>query len=116
MNYFKESEFTCNGQPCFDKMDKSFLEKLDKAREIADIPFSLNSSWRSIEHNKKEGGSKTSSHLKGVAVDISVTNSTQRYEILKAILEAGFNRVGVADTFIHVDDDKSKYQNLIWTY
>lgn len=116
MKYFKESEFECAGENCFDKMDKDFLAKLDKARGLSDVPFSLNSSWRSEEHNRKEGGSKTSSHLKGCAVDISATNSTMRFAILRALIEAGFTRIGIANTFIHVDSDESKYQEIIWTY
>ena len=31
-------------------------------------------------------------------------------------MQVGFNRIGIADTFIHVDDDKDKSQQVIWTY
>ena len=57
-----------------DKMDKEFLFKLDRAREVAQIPFKINSAWRSAEENKDAGGKPNSSHLKGLAVDISVTD------------------------------------------
>lgn len=99
-----------------DKMDKEFLLKLDRAREVAQIPFKINSAWRSVEENKDAGGKPNSSHLKGLAVDISVTNSRSRFIILKALIQVGFHRIGVAKTFIHVDDDKNKDSEVVWLY
>ena len=107
--YFKELDN-------LDKMDKTFLLKLDEARERAGIPFVINSAYRSSEHNAKIGGKPNSSHLKGLAVDISVTNSRQRFIVLNALLEVGFTRIGIADTFIHVDLDNGKSKDVIWTY
>ena len=99
-----------------DKMDKEFLFKLDRAREVAQIPFKINSAYRTPEHNAKIGGKPNSSHLKGLAVDISATDSRQRFIVLKALIEVGFNRIGVAKTFIHVDDDKDKSPEVVWVY
>lgn len=107
--YFKELDN-------LDKMDKTFLLRLDEARERAGIPFVINSAYRTPEHNAKIGGKPNSSHLKGLAVDISVTNSRQRFIILNALLEVGFTRIGIADTFIHVDLDDGKSKEVIWTY
>jgi uncharacterized protein YcbK (DUF882 family) len=107
--YFKELDN-------LDKMDKTFLLKLDEARERAGIPFVINSAYRSPEHNAKIGGKPNSSHLKGLAVDISVTNSRQRFIVLNALLEVGFTRIGIADTFLHVDLDNGKSKDIIWTY
>jgi uncharacterized protein YcbK (DUF882 family) len=97
-------------------MDSNFLKLLDEAREVAEIPFVINSAYRTPEHNAKIGGSLNSSHLKGLAVDISVTNSTQRFIVLNALISVGFTRIGISDTFIHVDLDKDKSQQVIWTY
>jgi zinc D-Ala-D-Ala carboxypeptidase len=97
-------------------MDLDFLSKLDEAREIANIPFKINSAYRSKEHNAKIGGKPNSSHLKGLAVDISVTDSRSRFVVLEALIKVGFNRIGIADTFIHVDDDKEKSDRVVWTY
>lgn len=99
-----------------DKMDKEFLKKLDRAREVAQIPFKINSAYRTPEHNAKIGGKPNSSHLKGLAVDISVTDSRQRFIVLQSLIQAGFNRIGVAKTFIHVDDDKDKDAEVVWLY
>jgi len=107
--YFKELDN-------LDKMDKTFLLRLDEARERAGIPFVINSAYRTPEHNAKIGGKPNSSHLRGLAVDISVTNSRQRFIVLNALLEVGFTRIGIADTFIHVDLDNEKSKEVIWTY
>ena len=47
MKYFIPEEFTCDGKPCFDKMSQKCLKMLDDAREFADVPFTITSSWRS---------------------------------------------------------------------
>lgn len=97
-------------------MNQEFLIKLDRAREVAQIPFKINSAYRTPEHNAKIGGKPNSSHLKGLAVDISVTDSRSRFIVLNALISVGFNRIGIADTFIHVDLDRDKSQQVIWTY
>jgi len=105
--YFKEIE---------ENMDLDFLAKLDEAREFAGIPFIINSAYRSPEHNAKIGGKPNSSHLKGLAVDIKATDSRTRFLVLNALISVGFTRIGIADTFIHVDMDYDKSQNVTWTY
>jgi uncharacterized protein YcbK (DUF882 family) len=97
-------------------MDADFLDKLDEAREFAGIPFIINSAYRSPEENKAVGGKPNSSHLKGLAVDIKSTDSRTRFLVLNALIHAGFTRIGIADTFIHVDYDFDKDQQVIWTY
>ena len=104
--YFKEIEYN---------MDLDFLAKLDKAREYAGIPFVINSAYRSPEHPESIKN-PTSSHIKGLAVDIKANNSRTRYKVLEALIHVGFNRIGIADSFIHVDDDKEKSSNVVWTY
>jgi len=97
-------------------MNLLFLAKLDLAREYAGIPFKINSAFRTPEHNAKIGGKPNSSHLRGLAVDISISDSRTRYIVLEALIHVGFDRIGIADTFIHVDDDKYKSSNVVWTY
>jgi len=95
------------------KMD--FLLKLDKARDIAGIPFKITSGWRSEETNKRVGGVSNSSHPKGLASDISCNDSNTRQKIVNALIMAGFTRIGIAKTFIHCDTDNDK-PNAIWLY
>ena len=115
IKHFTHDEFTC---PCCggNKISINLVKKLDEARELAGIPFVINSGYRCKKHNKVVGGTITSSHLKGLAVDLKVTNSRSRYIILTALIKVGFNRIGIGASFIHCDIDKDKSQNVIWTY
>jgi len=96
-------------------MDATFLQMLDDARGIAGIPFTINSGYRTKEHNEKVGGVSNSSHLVGKAADIKVGNGNERYIILNALIKAGYKRLGVGQTFLHCDNDETK-PNSIWTY
>ena len=122
-------EFNC---PCCGKneMNESFLASLTDAREYCRIPMLINSGYRCEKHNKKVGGKvgdkakgiQASTHTVGAAADIHCTESRQRALILCGLLEAGFSRIGIAKTFIHVDiadrlegDDK-KAEAVFWLY
>jgi len=96
-------------------MNESFLMRLDEAREYAGIPFIINSAYRSPQHPESIKN-PTSSHIKGLAVDISAKDSRTRGLILDALRAVGFNRIGIAKTFIHVDVDYDKSQNVTWVY
>lgn len=97
-------------------MDNDFILLLNEARKSAGIPFIINSGYRSKSHNKKIGGVKDSSHLKGLAVDIKCINSRDRYIIIKALLDCGFHRIGINKSYIHVDMDESKKHSVSWLY
>lgn len=97
-------------------MNDDFVLLLNEARKVANIPFIINSGYRSKSHNAKVGGKQNSSHLKGLAVDIKCTNSRDRYIIIKALLDCGFNRIGINKSFIHVDLDESKKHSVSWLY
>lgn len=117
MRYFKHIEFDSPDKPRSGlKMKQSTLDLVDETRHIAGIPFIITSGFRTASHNKKVGGVDSSAHTRGYAVDIKCNNSTNRYIIINAALQAGFNRIGIASTFIHLDNDPSKAKNVIWTY
>lgn len=97
-------------------MDEDFLYSLDHARELAGIPFVITSAYRTVENELSNGRDGTSSHTKGLAVDIRVRSSSERYTILNALICVGFNRIGIGQNFIHVDQDPDKVSNVIWTY
>ena len=117
MKYFKLSEFDSPDMVgSGEAMDKEFLSRLDQARSLADVPFKITSGIRTEAHNRKVGGVSDSSHLLGYAADIACTNSVLRHKILTALIKVGFSRIGIAKTFIHVDNDPGKPENVIWTY
>ena len=117
MKYFNYEEFDSPDiQGSGQLMDPELLDMIDKAREIYGKPIRVTSGYRTEDHNRKVGGVDSSSHLKGLAIDVACVRSNDRFEMLTALIEVGFNRIGVAGTFIHVDIDKGKSQNVIWTY
>ncbi len=113
--YFKLKNFAC---PCCGKneMEESFLRRLDAAREAAGVPFKVNSGFRCTKHNKLVGGKSNSSHLYGLAADIKVIASRKRSKVLAALFMIGFDRIGIAKTFIHADSDETKPREVIWLY
>jgi uncharacterized protein YcbK (DUF882 family) len=94
---------------------------IDEARHLAGVPFKINSGYRTQAHHNslaKKGykTAKNSAHLRGFAADIHAPDSRTRYAIVQALIKVGFNRIGVANTFIHVDNDPSLPEDVIWTY
>ena len=122
MLHFELSEFDSPDEIGSGKlMDASFLQMLDDARGIAGIPFRITSGYRTPSHNAYVGGvqpslkSKGSSHLFGYAADIACNNSADREVILNSLIRAGFRRIGIANGFIHVDNDPDK-NAAVWLY
>jgi len=117
MRHFNHHEFDSPDAPGSGaKMDPEFLELLDDARQLAGVPFKINSGYRTPKRNKTVGGTENSSHLRGYAADISCTNSTQRFRIIAALIAAGFTRIGIGRSFIHVDNDPLKTPGVSWLY
>lgn len=119
--YFSNKELSCKCGCGTNNVDKKFLDKLIVARELADIPFKLTSVCRCPTHNREEGGKPESSHIAtdtiaSKAADISTPDSASRCRILQALITVGFNRIGIAKTFIHVDLDTSKPSEVVWVY
>lgn len=112
---FRAYEFQCS---CCDReeMDQGFIDKLQIARDIAGIPFRINSGWRCEKHNKEVGGAEKSSHLTGHAADMQADTLQKRFAIVSALIKAGFGRIGIDASFIHVDDDAAKSQSVMWLY
>lgn len=117
---FYRGEFEEEG--CDVRIDP-FLPKVCQAiRNAWGRPVYITSGVRSPEHNIEVGGAPNSSHLRGLAVDISdnkegqMLSSKFRYVVLDTLMSMGIRRVGIAETFIHFDVDKEKGQDVIWTY
>ena len=116
--YFVAKEFDSPDLPGSSvNMKQELLDKLNAAREIAGVPFKINSGFRTVAKNKAEGGKVDSPHLNGWAADVDLNKeSRQRFLILHALFAVGFHRIGIADGFIHVDCDPTKDPKVIWTY
>lgn len=114
--YFKAKEFQCKCGCDSNEMHQEFVDKLTLAREIAGIPFVITSGYRCAKHNKAVGGVAGSAHTTGWAVDIAAATGEQKFKITQALIIAGFTRIGIAKSFIHVDMDSSKPSPTIWLY
>lgn len=109
-----DDDVTCNCGCGQSIIVNELYNRLVNARLIAGIPFYI-SSWNRCEAlNLKEEGSSTSSHLVGEAVDIYIASSAYRFIILKALLAAGFTRIGIYPWGLHVDVSQVKLQDLMW--
>ena len=117
IKYFKPHEFAC--QHCgAEKITLELVEKMDKLRELHGLPLKITSGYRCKDHPLSVAR-PTSSHIKGVACDISAKTSRERYMLLKLIFEHQlFQRIGIsgADKFILDDVDQEKSDQLVWLY
>jgi len=119
LKYFKMEEFNQPGLPeSWKKMDLNLLLLVDKMRHRAGIPFRITSAYRSQEYNDAlKNSSKNSAHIKGKALDIAATDSRSRYLILEAAIHFGIQRIGISDSFIHIDiADIEKPAKVAWLY
>lgn len=116
-NTFTEEEFQQCNPPCsLQDMNQSTLDRFDKARGIAGIPFIPTCGYRSPEWDRAKGRSGTGAHPNRHGIDLEATDSTTRCKIVTSLILAGFTRIGIADTFIHADDSPNHAQNVMWTY
>ncbi len=106
-----------NSGKCMDKKLIKMLQKLEKQTNIPIFKL-INSGARSPSWNAKVGGVRNSAHLipKCQAVDIKTTSMTMRNKLVIAAKSIGFKRIGVGKTFVHLDIDPSKTQNVAWGY
>lgn len=111
--YFTDEELEC-GCGCKMTVDEKFLKKLHKFRDKIGIPFQITSAARCKQHNRLVGGSVSSMHIKGRAVDIKwdhLTGSQKRKLLEYASKNMG--GVGLHKVFLHIDDRDEK---TMWFY
>lgn len=109
---FSKKEFACKCGCGSDRIDMGLVRKLQKVRNEIGLAVKVNSGCRCVLHNLAVGGSGDSSHLRGLAADISCID-------MKLLLEKAlgvFKRVGISGGYIHVDVDEKKPQDIYWVY
>lgn len=112
--YFNSAEFLLASPSChLSDMDSAFMRKIDQLRDICGFPFVVNSAYRCRDWELTHGRSGNGYHTFGRAVDISCTDAFKRAMIVKNAFSLGINGVGVASTFIHLDD---RPDPKVWTY
>jgi len=120
--FFDSEQLACKCGCGLNNPSYGLINIIDKTIELCDIPIYINSACRCEKHNKKVGGSQTSSHLprkdnhECEAVDFDADTSKERYKVLKAMMITGFKRIGIGKTFLHGDISHDKVQNIVWRY
>jgi uncharacterized protein YcbK (DUF882 family) len=113
---FSRKEFACKCGCGEDGIEAELVRMLQVARCEAEAPLTINSGCRCEAHNAASGSKPTSSHIKGLAVDIRAATPRKREQMLWALMQAGFNRLGIHAKFIHADIDTSKPPDVVWLY
>ena len=113
MRYFKLSDFDCQ-ETGNNEMSEEFLEKLDDLRHVCGFPFIITSGYRDQTHSIEARKAKAGTHARGIASDIRINNGNEAYQIIKHAQSMGFNGIGVAKSFIHVDIRQG--MPVIWCY
>ena len=101
-------------------MKPELLNGLVKLAEKTGFPVFdwINSGARSAYWNSKVGGVSNSSHKIPIcsAVDIKAPTIAIRNKLVVYAKLVGFKRIGVGKTFVHLDTDDTKSQNVAWGY
>ena len=93
--YFTYEEFDSpDVQGSGQMMSKDLILILDNVRAELGKPIDINSGYRTSAHK----------------------DSRYRFELVRELMEHGIDRIGIGNTFIHIDIDKSKSPDVIWTY
>ena len=114
---FKLDEFKCSCCGLVD-INSDLLDLLQEARNVLG-PLQITSAYRCPEHNNKVSSTGLAgAHTTGKAIDIHVSNSAQR----KQLIDYFTNKVtglGIAKTFIHIDiitPDELSHRPNCWLY
>jgi len=121
-DHFTTEEFACHCGCGYGSLPEhisvELISKLERIRRMVEQPVHINSGCRCIFHNEEVGGAKNSAHLRGTAADLSINpwSGFTRYQLLVAAVMAQVHGIGVSNTFIHVDMDKTVPRPAAWGY
>ena len=108
---FKLREFRCKCGCGKALVDDKLVEILQKIRDHFGASVNINSGCRCATLNAKVGGDPNSSHMQGMAADITVTG-VKPWEVAKYAESIGVKRIGFYDSgFVHIGSGTKK---LFW--
>lgn len=140
--HFSSAELACHCGCGFGSRPEDyapgFLDLLETVRIVYGRPIHPTSGARCDAHNRAVGGVSLSAHTRGAAVDTGATNGFDRYgliaadilaflvlrgrmELADAInaaqeLAAHAGGIGIAKTFVHLDNDVHLPRPSAWGY
>lgn len=69
---------------------------------------------RCKKYNQEVGGVEDSEHREGKGGDIKCMTPRERFLLIAAAIKAGFTRIEIGRTYLHVGSSKHKDQKVIW--
>ena len=139
--HFSRQEFACRCGCGIDNVSPNLVDALERMRERLNWRTAMDlgprtsdggprerglvirSGCRCREHNASRdvGGKPDSAHLASrlemcEAADLVAIISRDRYQLVRAAMEAGIKRIGIGRDFVHVDVDPAKDQEVVWLY
>lgn len=113
----KYKYFNTKSDPKMIGVSEDLMYKLDAMRTECGFPFRITSGFRTVAYNNTLKNSvEDSAHTLGLAVDLYCTDSNKRDKIVESAKRQGITRIGLASTFVHVDIDANKPQQVLWLY
>lgn len=114
---------SCGCNQC--NVQQHALNKLQDMRDICGFPLVVTSGYRCPNHYAEIAKPKPGQHASGLAFDIKIDNSVQRYKVIESAIACKARGIGVSKTFIHVDWrglskdgilQEDAMPQLAWTY
>lgn len=130
-DHFNIWEFRCraNNEILINADVIAHIQRLEKFRQWYKRTMIINSGFRTVEHNKRIGGSPNSQHLLGIASDINLPlgefatfTKARKEEFLQNVKKKWYELcatdglgggVGFYDEFFHLDSRKKR---SFWDY
>ena len=94
---------------------KQTAAAMDKVRKLLGAPVIVSSGYRSPALNKAVGGSSSSAHCRGEAVDFTAPSFGTPREVCKAIINSGivFDQLIYEGTWVHIAFDKTPRRSIL---
>jgi zinc D-Ala-D-Ala carboxypeptidase len=100
-NFFRD-EFDCKCGCGKNEISPMIVNLCQSLRDAFGKPIFISSGYRCAKRNKAVGGSLTSDHLKGLAVDIACYDAMTRRELVYIALSVGVPTIGVKRDCVHI--------------
>ncbi len=110
---FSRKEFVCKCSCGLDSIDPKLVNMLQESRDATALTYEIVSGCRCEKRNKQVGGKPNSAHLRGKAADIKCVGSQMRYKMVQDLIRR-FRRIEIRDSWIHVDNDPTLPQDVLF--
>lgn len=95
-------------------MQQVFIDLLTAYFSQLGFSPAIKSGYRTEYQNNIVRGASNSAHKRGYAVDLHALDINQRNQMVAVAVTAGFRRIGIYPTFIHLDNDPTLPTPAYW--